>query len=211
MAKEAKNLNGEKRLQVSESTMAKRERIIGAALNCFYENGFNDAKISDIAAKAGVADGTIYEYFANKEDLLFSITTEKWKEVKEMLTWHLGGIQGALNKIRKYIWFCLDSFEADPAYAAIFLLYLRTSKKFVETPSYEHVRAFAQVVLELVKEGKQEGSIEDTVNAEMFRRLVLGSVENITTRWVIGGCKGTIREFAEPLAYLLIRSIQKKS
>ena len=48
----------------------KRELISRAAIEVFAEKGFHQARVSDVAARAGVADGTIYLYFKNKEEAL---------------------------------------------------------------------------------------------------------------------------------------------
>jgi AcrR family transcriptional regulator len=52
---------------------ARRAQILDAATQVFAERGFARATIRDIAQTAGVADGTIYNYFANKTDLLFGL------------------------------------------------------------------------------------------------------------------------------------------
>jgi AcrR family transcriptional regulator len=52
---------------------ARRAQILDAATQVFAEKGFNRATIRDVARAAGVADGTIYNYFANKTDLLFGL------------------------------------------------------------------------------------------------------------------------------------------
>jgi TetR/AcrR family transcriptional regulator, fatty acid metabolism regulator protein len=209
MNREAKKLKQKKCEPISETAKTKKQSILLAAKSVFHQKGFNDAKISEIARMADVADGTIYEYFMDKEDLLFSITTDKWEETKSLVDWHLQGIKGALNKIRKYIWFCLDSFQHDPEYAGVTLLMLRSSRKFLTTPAYEHVRDYTKIILDLVKEGQEEGCIDETVDSEIVRRLVLGSVEHITTRWLLGGSEGTITQFAEPLSDLVIKAINK--
>ena len=46
----------------------KYHRIIEAATKVFAKKGFYQAKISEIAREAGVADGTIYIYFENKDE-----------------------------------------------------------------------------------------------------------------------------------------------
>ena len=51
----------------------RREHILDAATRVFAARGFNGATIRDVARAAGVADGTIYNYFANKDALLFGI------------------------------------------------------------------------------------------------------------------------------------------
>jgi AcrR family transcriptional regulator len=52
---------------------ARRTQILDAATRVFANKGFNRATIRDVAQAAGVADGTIYNYFANKTDLLFGL------------------------------------------------------------------------------------------------------------------------------------------
>ena len=55
----------------------KHDLILEAAIEVFAEKGFHHARISDIARRAGVADGTIYLYFRNKDDVLLTIFEEK--------------------------------------------------------------------------------------------------------------------------------------
>ncbi len=51
----------------------KRDAILDAALGVFAKRGFAAARISDIAAEAGVGKGTVYLYFDSKEDLLLGV------------------------------------------------------------------------------------------------------------------------------------------
>jgi TetR/AcrR family transcriptional regulator, fatty acid metabolism regulator protein len=52
---------------------ARRTQILDAATRVFARKGFNCATIRDVSQDAGIADGTIYNYFANKTDLLFGL------------------------------------------------------------------------------------------------------------------------------------------
>ncbi len=56
-----------------DSSGARRDRILDAATRIFAEKGFERATIRDIAGAAGIADGTIYNYFANKSALLLAL------------------------------------------------------------------------------------------------------------------------------------------
>ena len=80
----------------------KRERITEAAIAVFAEKGYRSSRVSDVAQAAGVADGTIYLYFKNKEDLLLSIFEEKMEMLLSMLNSKLADIECPLNKIREY-------------------------------------------------------------------------------------------------------------
>ena len=54
-------------------TAARRKQILDAATQVFAEKGFHRATIKEIARVAGIADGTIYTYFASKTDVLLGI------------------------------------------------------------------------------------------------------------------------------------------
>ena len=58
----------------------KSSRILQAAESVFAEKGYIQATISEIAKISNVSEGTIYEYFKNKDDLLFSIPEQKFQE-----------------------------------------------------------------------------------------------------------------------------------
>ena len=52
---------------------ARPEEIIAAALELFVERGYASTRLEDVAARAGVSKGTLYLYFANKEDLFKAV------------------------------------------------------------------------------------------------------------------------------------------
>ncbi len=55
---------------------ARQRQILEAAVTVFAEKGYHRATIKDIAHAAGVADGTIYNYFKNKQDVMLNIVTQ---------------------------------------------------------------------------------------------------------------------------------------
>src|SRR4030067_3873880 len=77
---------------------AKRDRILRAAIKIFSQKGFFNSKVSDIAQAAGVADGTIYLDFKNKDDLLISLFEAKMAEdvadVRESVAAEDAGLSG---------------------------------------------------------------------------------------------------------------------
>lgn len=61
----------------------KKNDILDAAIKVFFEKGFHETKMEDIAKEAGVGKGTIYEYFESKKDLfqeMIKCSIEKYKE-----------------------------------------------------------------------------------------------------------------------------------
>jgi TetR/AcrR family fatty acid metabolism transcriptional regulator len=167
----------------------RRQSIIQAAIEVFGKGSFQNSSISEIAQRANVAEGTIYQYFKNKDDLFFSIPVEKTKEFCEELDLHLQGITGAFNKIRKFIWYYLHFFKMNPEYGRILMLEMRVSRSFVKTDTYKFLRTSTSRILEIIREGQDEGTIRKDVNIYILRQLVLGVLEHIVTRWLLKGEK----------------------
>ncbi|MGB4502791.1 MAG: TetR/AcrR family transcriptional regulator, partial [Dethiobacteria bacterium] len=78
------------RIVLMKENFSTRDRIINAAIEVFFENGFSDTTVDDITNYAGVSHGTFYIYFKNKKDalrellketfdLLYDATEAPWK------------------------------------------------------------------------------------------------------------------------------------
>jgi TetR/AcrR family fatty acid metabolism transcriptional regulator len=168
-------------------TANKKNIIIQAAIEVFSRNNFQNSTISQIAQKAGIAEGTIYQYFENKEDLFFSIPVEKTKDFCNELELHLQGITGASNKIKKFVWYYLYFFKMNPEYGRTLLLEMRVNKSFAKTKAYDSFKNLTNRILEIIKEGQEEGVVRKDVNIFVTRQLVLGILEHVVTRWLLKG------------------------
>ena len=56
----------------------KRRAILDAAITVFARQGFHSARVSDVAAEAGVAYGLVYHYFDSKDQMLNELFSERW-------------------------------------------------------------------------------------------------------------------------------------
>src|SRR3970282_2533044 len=81
----------------------KRDRILRPAVKIFSRNGFFNSKVSEIARASGVAAGTIYLYFKNKDDLLISLFEEKMGEVVADVRGRVSDGVGALPRLQIFI------------------------------------------------------------------------------------------------------------
>jgi AcrR family transcriptional regulator len=83
----------------------KEETILNAAFEVFRENGFTNASMKDIAVKAGLGKGTLYEYFKNKEDLFIHVVKAKTNHFFDEIDRRISNIislQEILNEIIKF-------------------------------------------------------------------------------------------------------------
>ena len=165
----------------------RKQQILQAATEVFGRSSFDDASVSEIARKAGVAEGTIYQYFKNKQDLFFSIPHEKTEAFSEQLNAHLEGVTDARDRIRKLVWYYLYFFKTNPDYARSLMLEMRVSRDFRKSGSYKGIRRFTHQALEILKEGQEQGIIRRDVDLYLSRQLLLGILEHVVTRWLLKG------------------------
>lgn len=74
------------RAPLSERGRRTRERLLVAAREVFEERGFDATRMGDIARAAGVSHGTVYTWFATKEDVLHGVVDSVTEQMYEVLS-----------------------------------------------------------------------------------------------------------------------------
>lgn len=165
----------------------KRAKILASAEEIMSEKRLADTTISEISAKAGVADSVIYQYFKGKEDLLFSVTGERMKEVLSLLREHLQGIRDAESRLSKMIWFHLRDVDTHPGYGRILLLDCRCSPEFHRTPAYKLVKEYSDILYDILQKGVTTGSFRSDLDIKVARDIILGGLDmEIITSLALG-------------------------
>src|SRR5262252_8396860 len=85
-----------------KSRNGKYEAILRAAAKVFARSGYFNAKVSDVARNAGVADGTVYLYFKNKDDLLTSIFSWAMEEFLRRARSEIAETEDPREKLRRF-------------------------------------------------------------------------------------------------------------
>lgn len=91
------------------------KNIIDAAFQLFSQKGYNDIEMKAIAKKAGIAVGTLYNYFPNKKELFIEILINSWKETFNQLNNVLKLKIDPIEKMKKYLFFLYDEVEEKKA------------------------------------------------------------------------------------------------
>ena len=169
----------------SEHRTDKRSLITEAAVEVFAEKGFHQARVSDIARRAGVADGTIYLYFKNKEDLLLSIFEEKMDEMLTGLGEALAGIDDPLDRIRVFAQFHFRQVRENRAAAEVLQIELRLSNKFLKEYRPEKLWAYLGVFGQIVRDGQARGLFREELDSFISMWAFFGAMDEIAMQWVL--------------------------
>jgi TetR/AcrR family fatty acid metabolism transcriptional regulator len=96
----------------------------------------------------------------------------------------------------------------NPEYSRTLMLEMRVSKNFVKTMTYKSFKNFTKKILEIIKEGQEEGTIRKDVNIYLVRQLLLGILEHIVTRWLLRGEKYDLLALCNDVNNLVIHGIR---
>ena len=188
----------------------KYHRILEAAVKVFAAKGFHQATISRIAREAGVADGTIYLYFRNKDDILVQFFAFKTRQVFDRFREDMDQQQNATDKLRGLIRRHLVEFQQDRNMALLYQAETRRNDPLVAALIKETAKMYLNLVLDIIEQGQREGTIRDDLHLDLVKRLILGSVEEVIASWLHSGGKYDLAAMTDPLLDLFMRGIGKR-
>ncbi|MFD1018966.1 TetR/AcrR family transcriptional regulator [Thalassobacillus hwangdonensis] len=163
----------------------KYKQIIDAAVEVIAENGYHSSQVSKIAKKAGVADGTIYLYFKNKEDILVSLFQEKMGMFIEKIEQETTSRQSADEKLLRLIEVHFDQLTADHHLAIVTQLELRQSNKDLRQKINAVLKRYLEVIDSIVGEGIDEGIFRKDLDKRLVRQMIFGTLDETVTNWVM--------------------------
>jgi AcrR family transcriptional regulator len=137
---------------------ATRQRLLRAALDLYTTVGFRATTTPAIAARAGVAEGTIYRHFSGKEHLLNEVyrNAQRWGAglVKEMEpNGHLSVAQRLAAIGRRLV----DAAARDPSLTRMLLR--SRDEQHLDERSREAAREFREALRQVVAGGESEGVV----------------------------------------------------
>jgi len=163
----------------------KRDRILRAAVKIFSRKGFFGSKVSEIARAASVADGTIYLYFKNKDDLLISLFEEKMGEVVADVRRRVAVGGNALEKLRIFIENHMDLIERESGLVEVIQVELRQSGKFRKDYTPVKFFEYLEVISDILEEGKREGVFRPDLNVSVARRAIFGALDELSLTYIL--------------------------
>lgn len=191
----------------------KRQRILDAALKVFAERGFYNAKVSQVARAAGVADGTIYLYFDNKDDLLIQLFEDRMEYIIRRLNDELAKMDGnPLDRIRRLIHLHVDLALHDPDLAEFITVELRQSSKFVKEYENPQFLEYLRVLRDIVEEGQRTGYIRPGLDSRMIVRAIFGALDEVLLTLTLASRSRSVdvRLAADQLADLLLEGMANR-
>jgi TetR/AcrR family transcriptional regulator, fatty acid metabolism regulator protein len=186
----------------------KYESILLAAIRVFARNGFFNSKVADVAKDAGVADGTVYLYFKNKEDLLISIFNYIIDEAIETARKELTLLTSSDEQIRKLAHLHLNLMGRDENLAKVFQVELR-QLKFMEQFSTTKLSIYFEFIRTAVERGQQSGVFRTSINSQIAAKVLYGALDEMVTNWILSKKEYNLSDMADPVVDIFLNGVKK--
>ena len=163
----------------------KREAILRAATHVFALKGYFNSKVSDIAAEAGIADGTVYLYFKSKEEILHSIFDRAMAEFIAEGRREIANIADPALKLRRIAQLHLEKLGADREMAVVFQVELRGSTKFMQEFSAAGFAEYLDIIRRTIEEGQHAGVFRTDMKPIVCAKILYGALDEMVTDWIL--------------------------
>ncbi|MDB5512071.1 MAG: TetR/AcrR family transcriptional regulator [Enterovirga sp.] len=188
-----------------------RERRVGdildAARSVFAEHGYENAGMSTIAEQAGVVEGTIYKYFANKRDLLNQVLSRWYEGMVADQNDQLAGIVGTRSRLRFVIWRHLKTIATEPALCRVFFLEVRAAGEYHASDLHVLNRGYTRAAVAILREGIATGEVRPDIPVRLVRDIIYGTIEHHTWDYVCGRGGLHVEELADDLTRVVLSGI----
>jgi TetR/AcrR family fatty acid metabolism transcriptional regulator len=183
----------------------KRHRILQAAVKVFARKGYFAARVSEIAKKAAVADGTIYLYFRNKEDILVSLFDTVMAEHLERGRREIERISGAPARLRAIAEMHLRLLGENRDLAIVFQVELRQSTKFMERFTASWLHDYFALLDRVIEDGQRDGSLRADLPRTLVAKAFFGALDEMVTSWILSHKDYDLSQLAAPVVDLFLQ------
>jgi AcrR family transcriptional regulator len=185
-----------------------RRAILDAAEAVFGAHGFAQARMADIAEAAGMAAGTLYNYFPSKEAIFVAL----FEQVGEQLSALLAPIAaGAAAPREKLVQLTGATFAYVESHAAMLTLLLQmggaacAADRAGSGPDFRrHYLRTLAVFQSTLTEGMRCGVVQRGLDPRELSAMLAGAMGGMVRAWLMGGRRGRLRDRATFLVDLFL-------
>jgi len=165
-----------------KSTPPGRLKICNALRLLLEDKDFSSITISEIATTAEVTEALIYKYFHDKRDLLYDVLTEYLVEDYSRMEENLDGVNGAYNKLKKFILYATDTWTTERVFARILLFEISSFSNYYKSRPYYMIKKYDNKLMEIITKGVETGEFRSDLSPAFMRLMITGSLVYIWQR-----------------------------
>lgn len=182
-----------------------KSRIVKAAWNLFYKNGYDETTVEDIIAASKTSKGTFYHYFKSKEGLLNTLSylfDEKYEELAAVIDPNLSAYDKLLFLNHELFYMIETSIN----YTLIAYLYSAQLVTKDRRSLSDHKRFYFIWLTEIIQEGLNRGEFRDTSTAAELMKVYAMFERAVLYDWSLFKGKYSLSEYSSKLLPHLLDS-----
>jgi len=192
-----------------------RARLVEAAKLVFEDNGFLEARISDIAERAGLSHGSFYHYFESKEEVFLEVAVAQ----EDRLSLHSVVDSGLLDRsvhanVRERVRESNRRFLADYRDEARIMGVIEEVSRYNESVRkvrFERFRHYCQRTERAIRRLQAQGLAETSLDAEFAAQALSAMVTRTAEMWFVQGLLDcSFEDGVDQLTSLCINALQLK-
>jgi TetR/AcrR family fatty acid metabolism transcriptional regulator len=187
----------------------KRQAILQAAAKRFGSHGFHETKMEQIAEDAGVAKGTVYLYFKDKNNLLFEVARYYMQQHIESVRDAMAPYESAKDKLRAYARFHFARFPEMVKFNKLNFEHMLKLKKteFAQAMRSDQ-RAFLDLIVETIRYGIERGELRD-INPTDAALILTGALHAFVHAAIVGNVEPKAGPEADALVDLILQGLER--
>lgn len=182
--------------------------ILSAAVAVFVEKGYEATAVSEIAARIGVVEGTIYKYFDSKRELLLRVLEHWYEQMFGDYAKDLSGLSGSHQRVRFLVWRHLRTVKEQPQLCKLMFREFRGEVDYHGSELHAMNRRYTQFLVDAIQEGMQSGEFRSDIPLSLVRDLVYGGIEHHAWAYLCGRGDLDIDRLTDQVMNLLRRGIE---
>ena len=190
-----------------KNTRNTKGKIITAAWDLFYEQGYEDTTIEEIIEKSGTSKGSFYHYFEGKDALMGSLSyifDEEYERLQSMLDDNMGNFEKLMYLNEKLFEMIEERIDID--------LLTRLYSTQLTTKGEKHLldskRLYYKLLRKIVTDGQRNGEITQTMSVNEIVKIYAMCERSLLYDWCLCNGDYSLKAYAKGIMPMLLKSIK---
>ena len=192
---------------MKKSNNPPKSKIVSAAWQLFYEQGFDSTTVDEIVKLSGTSKGSFYHYFDSKDSLIGSLVylfDEKYTELEQSLDYSADAVDNMLLLTRELFMMIENNIDIE----LLSRLYAQQLSKRGEKEMLDHNRVYYRLLKKLVQLGQERGEITRQKSAAEIVRLYAIAERALLYDWCLHGGEYSFAEYSSAVMPLFMSAIR---
>lgn len=184
-----------------------KSKIVSAAWQLFYDQGFDNTTVDEIIRLSGTSKGSFYHYFESKDSLIGSLAylfDEKYAELEQQLDYSKNAVDNMLYLTRELCMMIENNIDIE----LLSRLYAQQLNKRGQKELLDRNRLYYRLLKKLTVQGQERGEITRQKSSAEIVRLYAIAERALLYDWCLHGGEYSLAEYAGSVMPLMLSAIR---